>query len=387
MTDDARGSHISSPKGIDRPKNHDGIENRASKLIGERDLTIISKPGRTQSAQTMNELAALTLSPQGRNQIQEMIDSQHAKSSSQETSDLSFTPKKTKENVEQQPKSEKAKVGTSEDFYSKCASILEKKAITLSSDFQTYLADFQVFFGRSMEVDDVMDQWGQEVTRAFGVARGMIKEEKSEQVKYSEAFHKTFSKEYFTEATWVSGSRFRVNSYSDKFGNCESVINLAEGSIDVNDCVVKKKPGALHLSQFAGEQWLYVLSKIKDGEDDNGTKIYIDPSKSSKYIFRELSHSMITNAEFKSTIRQLVLRGRRKGAIDITKDTPQGTEDFLIVEGTPSGSAAPFLPREYNHVFGDIECSNIKLDLDGDSSSSVNIDKIRFRYDPKKVSE
>ncbi len=367
---DKRISRRSSKKEIDRLKNIGKAEKHGSRFIVERDFNAGSNSGEIQSEQVINNLAALSISPEGRKEIQQIIDRQSS--------------------GEQQCNPDKAKIGTNEKFYEKCVSLLKGKKISVPPDFYATL-------DHHMEVNQVREKWGAEFANVFAYVRGWIVEEKAKQlVSNKESIHRKF-KLYHTNAKWQNDCRFEVKSSLGQENTCEVIVDLAEQSINVLSSKRERASDVLHLSDHLGELWQDVLSKVKQGKFKNA--INIDISKVDDFLVKKLIRSNITNTETKSTVILLLKeelqellkkRSLKEGTVEITRDSKRGMEKLVGIVGTPNGYAAAFLPHCYDFISGYGEVTKIEVkfnDLPRDvaidkvTHSDIQIDEINFYFD------
>jgi hypothetical protein len=367
---DKRRSRSSSRTEIDRLKNTDKVEKPVSKFRVERDSNTRSNSGKTRSEQVINNLAALSINPEGRKEIQQIIDRQP---SGGQQCDLGKT------NVE-----------TNEEFYEKCISVLKRKGLSVPLDLQAIL-------DRHMEVNQVREKWGAEFANVFAYVRGWIVEEKAKQlVPNNETIHQKF-KPYHTNAKWQKDYQFYVKSSLSPENTCEVIVDLAEESINVLSSKRKKASDALQLSDHLGEIWQYLLSKIRKDEFKN--TINMDISKVDECLLKKLTRSNITNIETKNTVilllkeeLQALLRKRplKEGSVEIARGSNREMEKLVGIIGTPNGYAAAFLPRCYDFIFGyekvtkiEAKFNNLPRDvaIDKIKHSDIHIDEINFYFD------
>jgi len=341
----------------------------SSAIIREKYLTNTAKA--PKSAQIMNELAALSISPDGRKEIQRIIENQQAST-------------------------DKAKMDIDAYFRDTFVSIMEEKGVL---DFSS---NEPLPFGRHAPVRDVRKTYGKKAATALIVADGKAIDKKSEHVVYREEIPEIF-KSYSTTAIYVKDRLFNASVYSDKLGHFDFQIDpTKDGGIKISSAERKKEPQALFLAEVSGELWKHVLLKVKSGEDDAKRKIQIDSSQLSKYP-RKLSYVLINNSETRDRI-SVLLKGKvqKTGIIEIAKnsegiwvlDNNSAAKSSFKQEdvqnlawgilGTPNGYVAPFLSREYKHEFGATEHTRIGLKIDYDSFfGKIEIDEMTFHFDEK----
>jgi hypothetical protein len=200
----------------------------------------------------------------------------------------------------------------------------------------------------------------------------------------------------------ITDSLFEVKSSYDGFTFTGRIDLGEDSSITIKDVKREKDSQALFLDEALGEMWQYVLSKIASGKDDMGTTINIDASRLSKYP-KKLHIERIENPETRARVRQL-LQGKmqKPGIIAITRnsegiwklDSDSSTKPSFTHEeaqnlavgalATPLGYASAFLPKQYKHVFGDIERAQLKIRLAYNSSDIVDIEEMTVHFDDKR---
>jgi hypothetical protein len=347
----------------------------SSSLIVARDLT--SSPSQSevqQNVRTMNELAQLSMSPEGRKTIDALAGNRQLPTS-------------------------KAKLDINTYFRNTFVSIMEQKGISHFSP------DKPLPFDRNTPIDTVSSisskHRSRKVAIGFIVAVGMTTDKKSELVVYREDISKIF-KEYRKGAICIGGSEFNVWARSSEWKFAGRIDPTENGGIIIMNAERTKDSKALFLGEVLGEMWLHVLSKIQSGKDDTGKQINIDVSQLSKYP-KKLSRKSIDNPETQTKMR-LLLKGkvREPGTIEIAKDsqgvwslikTSYDKESLFTQEeaqdiawgtlGTPNGYATAFLPKEYQHIFGDVEHTRIELKIKRNSSGTIDIDEMNFYFDEK----
>jgi len=363
-----------SPEGNHSPERPDSSQEvrTSSPLRVVRDLASPSQSNVQQNVQTMNELARLSLSPEGRKTIDALAENRQLPTS-------------------------KAKLDINTYFRNTFVSIMEKKGIF---DFSS---NEPLPFDRNAPIHQVREYYGEEAAIALIVSHGKVTEKKSEQAAYREDIPETF-KEYDNKATRVMDSLFEVKSDSERFGRFKGSIDPGkDSSITFIDAARERDPKALFLGEVAGELWLYVLSKIKSGKDDADMAVNMDVSQLSKYP-KKLSGKRINNTETRARMR-LLLKGKvhKAGTIAIAKDsggiwalddnstiktsfTQEEAQNLAWgILGTPIGYATAFLPKQYKHVFGDIENTRIELKFGYNSSDAIDIDEMHFYFDEKRA--
>jgi hypothetical protein len=291
-------------------------------------------------------------------------------------------------------KDTKAKVDIDTFFKDTFISLMEKQGVSLSPDEQ-------LPFDRHTPIHEIAEPFGKDVAITFLVSCGKAIDKKSEQVTYREGASQKF-KDYDNKVTLITDSLFEVRSSFDDFTFTGRIDPGEDSSITIVDVKREKNSQALFLGEALGELWQYVLSKIESGKDDMGATININASNLSKYP-KKLHRTRIENTETKARVRQL-LQGKmqRPGIIAITRNSegiwtldssssikpPFNHEEIqnlaVGVLATPHGYASAFLPRQYNHVFGDIERTQLKIRLAYNSSGIVDIEEMTFHFDNKR---
>ncbi len=291
-------------------------------------------------------------------------------------------------------KDTKAKVDIDTFFRDTFVSLMEEKGASLSPDEP-------LPFDRHTPIHEIAEPFGKDVATAFLVSCGKAIEKKSEQVTYREGASQKF-KEYDNKVTLIVDSLFEVKSSSDDFTFTGRIDLGKDSHITIIDVKREKDSQALFLGEALGEMWQYALSKIEAGKDDMGTTINIDASTLSKFP-QELHPTRIENPETKARVRQL-LQGKmqRPGIIEIARNSQgiwaldsnssikpsfnhEEIQNLAVgVLATPLGYASAFLPKQYEHVFGDIERTQLKIKLAYNSSDIIDIEEITFHFDHKR---
>ncbi|GHO93448.1 hypothetical protein KSF_034960 [Reticulibacter mediterranei] len=288
-------------------------------------------------------------------------------------------------------KGAKAKVDVDAFFKDTFVSLMEKQGISIPPDEL-------LPFDRHTPIHEIAEPFGKDFAISFIISCGKAIDKKCEQATYRKDASQKF-KGYDNKVTLISDSLFEVKSSSDDFTFTGRIDPGEDSSITIIDVKREKGSQALFLGEALGELWQYVLSKIASGKDDMGTTINIDASNLSKYP-KKLHRTRIENPETKARIRQL-LQGKmqKPGIIAITRNSegvwtlgssssikpPFNHEEIqnlaVGVLATPHGYASAFLPKQYKHVFGDIERTQLQIKLAYNSSDIVDIEAISFHFD------